>query len=66
MKLGYSGNWQSVHEGVETDLGELGSLDQYFNKTLAITKERGASVSFAGKGELSVLQRSRADGKLTI
>lgn len=53
VKLGYSGTWQSVHAGVETDLGELGTLDKYFNKTLAVTKERGASVSFTGKGKLS-------------
>lgn len=51
VTLGYSGAWQSVQEGVETDLGEKGTLDQYFNKTLAVTKERGASVTFTGKGE---------------
>jgi hypothetical protein len=51
VKMEYQGAWQSVREGVDTDLGEKDSLDKYFNKTVAITKERGSSVGFTGKGE---------------
>jgi hypothetical protein len=58
VKLGYSGNWQSIREGVETDFGEKDSLDKYFNKTMAITKERGASVAFTGKGEPALTCRT--------
>lgn len=52
VKLEYAGTWQSLKTGVETDLAEKDSLDKYYNKTLAVTKERGASVSFTGAGKL--------------
>lgn len=53
VKLAYAGNWQSIGggSGAETDLSEKDSLDGYFNKTLSVTKERGSSVAFTGKGE---------------
>lgn len=51
VKLEYAGSWDSVSQGSQADLTEKDSLDQYYNKTLAVTKQRGASVAFTGAGK---------------
>ena len=48
VKLEYAGSWEDVKEGTQTDLAEKDSLDNFYNKTLAVTKQRGASVAFTG------------------
>jgi hypothetical protein len=52
VALEYAGSWESVKLGLETDLAEKDSLDKFYNKTVAITKQRGASVAFTGAGKL--------------
>jgi hypothetical protein len=53
VKLEYAGSWEDVKEGVQTDLAEKDSLNEYYNKTLAVTKQRGASVAFTGAGKMA-------------
>jgi hypothetical protein len=53
VSLDYAGSWESVKMGTQTDLAEKDNLDGYYNRTVAITKERGASVAFTGAGKLS-------------
>jgi hypothetical protein len=52
VKLEYAGSWDSVRQGSQADLTEKDNLDQYYNKTLAVTEQRGASVAFTGAGKL--------------
>lgn len=53
VKLEYAGSWEDVKAGTQTDLAEKDSLDSFYNKTLAVTKQRGASVAFTGAGKCS-------------
>ena len=50
VTLEYVGGWEDVRAGTETDLTEKDGLDNFYNKTLAVTKEKGSSVGFTGAG----------------
>ncbi|WVN88021.1 uncharacterized protein L203_103220 [Cryptococcus depauperatus CBS 7841] len=48
----YKGDWTHLGSGagMQTSLSEAGNLSNDFNKTLAITQKKGASVTFSGSG----------------
>jgi hypothetical protein len=50
VKLEFVGGWEDVRAGAETELNEKDGLDNFYNKTLAVTKQKGSSVRFTGAG----------------
>lgn len=47
---------------MQTSLSEAGSLGNDFNKTLAVTTSKGASITFSGMGECSSFRREGGGG----
>lgn len=54
VKLEFVGGWEDVRAGAQTDLAEKDGLDNFYNKTLAITKQKGSSVAFTGAGKVFI------------
>jgi hypothetical protein len=57
VKLEFAGGWEDVRAGAQTDLSEKDGLDDFYNKTLAVTKQTGSSVAFTGAGKITSPQR---------
>jgi hypothetical protein len=53
VKLEFVGGWEDVRAGAETELAEKDGLDNFYNKTLAVTKQKGYSVGFTGAGKIA-------------
>jgi hypothetical protein len=53
VKLEFVGGWEDVRAGVQTELAEKDGLDNFYNKTLAVTKQKGSSVGFTGAGKIA-------------
>lgn len=55
MDLEFEGDWTHLGSGagMQTSLSEAGDLGNDFNKTLAVTNSKGASITFSGMGECS-------------
>ena len=50
VQFGWSGDWTKLAEGTSSNLSEAKGLSNNFNKTLAITQNKDAAVSFTGQG----------------